>query len=370
MKCHLQILVICLLNIAFSHASELTNLRVNRMLEPIGIVRVGQFSWQIASEENDVRQLSYQIKVASTPEGLLGGPTMMWDSERRESTDMVQVFYQGRRFPYESTIYWQLEVWLSNDEYLQSTVQKIETGKKGTVWNDAPITKDDVQHDYFYYLRWLHTLQMHQADSGELFSPVPDDSLAIPVDSVAAVLYSLYKDEGDVKVLYDYYNMVKRWVAFHYQNDSTVSYQLIDLMREMAQCQNLQADVQELNHLHVDSTIYEPYWLYTDEPEWCKGAIRQTPSSIAYNRVDLTIPSLIGKTKESYSHKCPYGIIHSEWMKSEDGVVSWEIQLPVGVQAHVLYPKGYADNEGGRNIVLGSGSWILRLLPDVEGGEK
>jgi len=361
----LKILFLSILNLSFTYASELTNLRVNRMPNPQGIIRMGQFSWQIATEENDVRQLAYHIKVASTPEGLQGGPTMMWDSERRESADMVQVFYQGRRFPYESTIYWQLEVWLSNDEHLQSPVQKIETGRKGSEWNADPVTKADVHHDYFYYLRWLHTLQMNQAESGELFLPVPDDTLAIPVDRVAGVLYSLYKDEGDVKSLYDYYNMVKQWMMFKCHKDSTISQQLIAMMTEMAQRLSIQADVLEYSRLRGDSTIYEPIWLYTNEPAWCCGAIKQVSSSIAYNRVEITIPSLSNKEKDAISHDCPYGTIRSEWSREEGGNISWEIQLPVGVQAYVKYPKGYADNEGEHSITLGSGGWNLRLLPLV-----
>ena len=366
MKSLLQILLISILNVTFTHASELTNLRVNRMLNPQGIIRMGQFSWQIASEENDIRQLAYHIKVASSREGLQGGPTLMWDSERRESADMVQVFYQGRRFPYDSTIYWQLEVWLSNDEHLQSPVQEIRTGRKGTEWNSSPVTQTDEIHDYLYYLRWLHTLQMNQADNGELFLPVPDDTLAIPVDCVAGVLYSLYKDEGDVKSVYDYYNMVKHWMMFQCQKDSTISSQLITIMTEMAQRLNLQADVIEYTRLHGDSTLYESYWLYRDEPAWCRGAIKQASSSIAYNRVEITIPSLSEMNKDSISHECPYGLILSKWSREEGGNISWEIQLPVGVQAHVIYPKGYADEEGGRSLALGSGGWILRLLPDLK----
>ena len=359
----LLLFLTAILNIAVCEASELINLRVNRMLVPQGIVRTGQFSWQIASEENDVRQLAYHIKVASTEEGLQGGPTLMWDSEKRESADMVQVYYQGRRFPYDSTVYWQLDVWLSNGEQLQSPVQKIQTGSKGTIWNSKPVTKADAQHDYLYYLRWLNTLQMNQAESGELFQPVPDDTLAIPVERVAAVLYSLYKDEGDVKVLYDYYNMVRNWMMFKLQKDSTVSSHLISMMSEMAQKQNLQADVLQYNRTKGDSTEYKPFWLYTDEPEWCGGAISQTAFSIAYNRVDITIPSLEDRDKDHISHKCPYGTISSEWSRDDNKIISWEIQVPVGVQARVIYPKGYADEEGEHSHILGSGSWTLKLTP-------
>jgi hypothetical protein len=187
---------------------------------------------------------------------------------------------------------------------------------------------------------------------------------------VAGVLYSLYKDEGDVKSLYDYYNMVKRWMMFQCQKDSTISSQLISMMTEMAQRMSLQADVFELTRFRGDSTLYEPYWLYADEPAWCGGSIRQTSSSIAYKRVEITIPSLRESDKGTAAHECPYGLIHSEWSKEEGGNISWEIQLPVGVQAHVIYPKGYADDEGGRSVALGSGRWMLRLLPDVESRMK
>ena len=363
-KSPIVILFMSILNIVFSHASELVNLSVNRMAVPKGIVRTGQFSWQIESEEHGVYQLAYHIKVASTLGGLEGGPTLMWDSERRESADMTQIFYQGRRFPYESNVYWQLEVWLSNGEHLQSPIQKIETGRKGNDWNTIPLGKAEEKRDYFYYLRWLNSLQMRQADSGELYQPVPNDTSAIPTESVAAVLYSIYKDEGDIKALYDYYPMVNRWMMHRCEKDSTVSMQLVSMMTEMAQRQNLQADVLGYSRLRVDSTAYEPYWLYTDEPAWCEGAIRQTSSSIAYNRVELTIPSLSGKT-QSIAHQCPYGTIVSKWSREEGGNLSWELQIPVGVQARLIYPKGYTDDEGQQSQDLGSGCWMLRLLPYV-----
>lgn len=360
MKRLLFIILALVSGIAVTQASELRNLRVNRMSHPQGIVRTGQFSWQIVSEENDVYQVAWYIKVASTREGLQGGPTMMWDSERREGADMVQVYYQGRRFPYDSTVYWQLEVWLSNNEHLQSPVQEFHTGSKGTVWNSTPLTADEPRQDYFRYLRWLHTLMIHQAESGELFQPVPDDTSAIPVERAAAVLYSLYREEGDVKSLYDYYNMVRQWMYFRCQQDSTVSAQLIDMMTEMARQQNLQGDVIAYSRIKVDSTAYEPFWLYTDEPAWCGGAIRQSASGIAYNRVEIMIPSLDSEPEGHITHECPYGTISSEWSRSGDEL-TWDIQIPVGVRAQICYPEGYVDAEGNTDYYIGSGSWELKL---------
>ena len=356
---------VLLLTCNLCSASELENLKVNRMLVPQGIVRTGQFSWQISSEVNNIRQKAYHIKVASTLEGLKGGPTLMWDSGKRESEDMVQVFYQGRRFPYESIIYWQLEVWLSNEEHLQSPIQKIETGSKSSMWNEPSITNNQ-KHDYQYYLRWLNILQINQSDYGDLFWPVSDDTLAIPVDRAVAVLYSLYKDEGDVKAVYDYYNMVSRWLRNRCEKDSTVSSQLLDMMTEMAQCINMQADVRVYSNLQRDSTAYEPFWLYDNEPAWCAGAITQIPSSIAYNRVEITIPTIERCNKDSVIHECPYGTIYSEWSRDENKIISWEVHIPVGVQAKLIYPRGYADNEGDRSQIIGSGNWVMQLLPEVE----
>ena len=360
MKRLLFIILALVSGIAVGGASELRNLCVNRMQDPHGLVRTGQFSWQIVSEENDVYQVAWYIKVASTREGLQGGPTMMWDSERREGADMVQVYYQGRRFPYDSTVYWQLEVWLSNNEHLQSPVQEFHTGSKGTVWNSTPLATDEPRQDYFRYLRWLHTLMIHQAESGELFQPEPGDILAIPADRAAAVLYSLYREEGDVKSLYDYYNMVRQWMYFRCQQDSTVSAQLIDMMTEMARQQNLQGDVIAYSRIKVDSTAYEPFWLYTDEPAWCGGAIRQSASGIAYNRVEIMIPSLDSEPEGHITHECPYGTISSEWSKSGDEL-TWNIQIPVGVRAQIRYPEGYVDAEGNTDYYIGSGSWELKL---------
>lgn len=353
------------LSMADIAASELQNLRVNRMQAPSGIVRTGQFSWQIVSEENNVRQIAYYIKVASTKEGLQGGPTMMWDSERRESADQVQVYYQGRRFPYDSTVYWQLEVWLSNNEHLQSPVQEFRTGSRGTVWNGRPVTQAEERHDYLYYLRWLRTLMISQAGNGELFQPVAEEEEhAIPAERAAAVLYSLYKEEGDMKAVYDYYDMVRRWVDYLYEKDSTVSSRLIEMVTEMAQCQNRQADVTALRRLRTDTTAYAPFWLYTGEEEWCGGAIRQADSGIAYNRTEITIPCPDGKPRGQITHECPYGTISSEWSRGEDNAIMWNIRIPVGVQAILVYPGGYTDEGGDTTSVIGSGQWEVRLIPD------
>ena len=103
--------------------SDLTGFRVCRMKEPVGITRTTQFSWQITSQKPNVKQLGYRIKAATSKADLKSGTNLLWDSEMTTSDESIGVPYQGRRLPYQSCIYWQVDVWLNTGEPLTSSVQ-------------------------------------------------------------------------------------------------------------------------------------------------------------------------------------------------------------------------------------------------------
>lgn len=111
-------------------ASELTGYRVCRMSEPAGITRTAQFSWQTVSKKPNVMQTAYRLRVAASRADLKAGRNLLWDSEKTNSDESVSVPYQGRRLPYESQVFWQVEVWLSTGEHLESPVQSFLTGIK------------------------------------------------------------------------------------------------------------------------------------------------------------------------------------------------------------------------------------------------
>ena len=110
--------------------SELTGFRVGRLAEPTGITRTAQFSWQMRSKKPNVVQTAYCIRVATSKTDLKKGHNLLWDSGRRDSDESVAVPYQGRRLPYQSQVFWQVEVWLSTGEHLVSPVQSFLTGLK------------------------------------------------------------------------------------------------------------------------------------------------------------------------------------------------------------------------------------------------
>ena len=93
--------------------SDLTGFRASRMTEPAGITRTTQFSWQTVSKKPNVKQTAYRLRVATSKADLKAGrgQGLLWDSERTNSDASVAVPYQGRRLPYQSTVYWQVEVW-------------------------------------------------------------------------------------------------------------------------------------------------------------------------------------------------------------------------------------------------------------------
>lgn len=110
--------------------SDLKGFRVCRMTEPAGITRTAQFSWQITSKKPDVTQTAFRLRVATSKADLKAGRNLLWDSERMDSDESVAVPYQGRRLPYQSRVFWQVEVWLSTGEHLESPVQSFLTGLK------------------------------------------------------------------------------------------------------------------------------------------------------------------------------------------------------------------------------------------------
>ena len=111
-------------------ASDLTGFRVCRMTEPAGITRTAQFSWHTVSEKPNVKQMAYRILVATSKADIKAERNLLWDSGRTSSDESVAVPYQGRRLPYQSRVFWQVEVWLSTGEHIVSPMQSFLTGLK------------------------------------------------------------------------------------------------------------------------------------------------------------------------------------------------------------------------------------------------
>jgi alpha-L-rhamnosidase len=107
-------------------------------------------------------------------------------------------------------------------------------------------------------------------------------------------------------------------------------------------------------------------WMYAD-----LAGIRQSSHSRAYKELDMYIclPNELNHVRAA--HKTPYGMIRSEWQRTEEGIV-WQIDIPANTTARVHIPSGYtvqgmhslrwasAEVEGNDIcLLLGSGSYTI-----------
>lgn len=96
---------------------EVKNLRLEMKENPLGInVTQPRFSWQIASGQPSLVQVSYQIQVAATPEQLQSGDGLLWDSGVVRSEESVLVPYAGKALESGKPYYWRVKLGTNQGE--------------------------------------------------------------------------------------------------------------------------------------------------------------------------------------------------------------------------------------------------------------
>ncbi|MDZ7317946.1 MAG: glycoside hydrolase family 78 protein [candidate division KSB1 bacterium] len=94
----------------------LANLRVEYQVNPIGIdVLIPRLSWEIVSDERNVRQTAFQVRAAAEAAHLTAGKNLLWDSGKIASEQSIQIEYQGPALKSGQRIYWQVRIWDEKD---------------------------------------------------------------------------------------------------------------------------------------------------------------------------------------------------------------------------------------------------------------
>lgn len=94
-----------------------TKLECEYHSNPIGIdISQPRLSWQILSDENNLKQTSYEIRVADTPENLVKRSSLIWTSGIVKSDQSVNVTYKGPQLISMQRVYWQVRVWDNKDK--------------------------------------------------------------------------------------------------------------------------------------------------------------------------------------------------------------------------------------------------------------
>jgi alpha-L-rhamnosidase len=79
---------------------------------PVGIdIERPRFSWQIISDEENMIQTAYEIRVAEQLPNLLQNKKLLWNSGRVSSGRSVNVQYEGPLLKSMQRVYWQVRIW-------------------------------------------------------------------------------------------------------------------------------------------------------------------------------------------------------------------------------------------------------------------
>jgi alpha-L-rhamnosidase len=129
---HHIIICICLLcsTKAFAYdVMSVANLRCEMLTNPIGIdVTAPRFSWQANIEERGMKQLAYQIIVASSQTLMDKGQGDLWNSGKITSDQSHLVSYAGKKLNSRQQCFWKVKVWANNGEERWSHVAGFSIG--------------------------------------------------------------------------------------------------------------------------------------------------------------------------------------------------------------------------------------------------
>ncbi len=79
---------------------------------PIGIdVQKPRLSWKIFSDQENVSQIAYEIRVANSVSELNRTNRLVWSSGKVNSSQSVNVEYQGPALQSSQRVYWQVRIW-------------------------------------------------------------------------------------------------------------------------------------------------------------------------------------------------------------------------------------------------------------------
>lgn len=100
----------------------INNIRCEYVENSISITNMRpRFSWEVVSDENDIYQKAYEIKVENEAGDIL------WNSGRVESSNSVEIYYDGKVLDSCNRYYYCVKVWDQNENLTSSDREYFET---------------------------------------------------------------------------------------------------------------------------------------------------------------------------------------------------------------------------------------------------
>ena len=87
--------------------------------------------WQILGKEENIIQKAYRVIVSKKKENIEKNIGDLWDTNKIESSNSINVRYSGKELKPNSIYYWKVKVWTNDGEISKfSKCQKFKTGEK------------------------------------------------------------------------------------------------------------------------------------------------------------------------------------------------------------------------------------------------
>ncbi|MBU0483605.1 MAG: glycoside hydrolase family 78 protein [Proteobacteria bacterium] len=121
-----------------------TGLRCEYLTDPQGIDdRIPRLSWIMESAERGMRQIAFQILVASSQDKLTRNQGDLWDSGKVMSSSSIQIEYHGHPLSSRQECFWKVRSWDQSDT--------VSAWSAPAVWTMGLIEKNDWQARWISY---------------------------------------------------------------------------------------------------------------------------------------------------------------------------------------------------------------------------
>ena len=101
---------------------KVCNLLTENRINPIGLDIRPRFSWQMTSDQRNVMQTSYELRVSNNISDLSKEKKLIWNSKKIVSDSSAYVTYKGPDLQSGTRYYWQVRVW-DNQERVSDWTQ-------------------------------------------------------------------------------------------------------------------------------------------------------------------------------------------------------------------------------------------------------
>ncbi|SHF32930.1 alpha-L-rhamnosidase [Mariniphaga anaerophila] len=142
------------MGVSAAEITRVTELVCEYHTNPIGIdVQKPRLSWKILSENENVSQAAYEIRVADSPSNLNRKNKLIWSSGKVNSSQSVNVEYEGPEQGAMQRVYWQVRIW--------------DNQNKATKWSEPAYWETGMLSPEQWSASWIMMAEEKQAEGSK-----------------------------------------------------------------------------------------------------------------------------------------------------------------------------------------------------------